>query len=176
MIKYTLTRKRNMKNIVIRIRDRSVIVSAPLKVPQNEINIVVQSKTDWIEKQLLKPPVQKSELKPFDINECLHKFEEIAEKVYPLVADKLSKQPKMYVKPYKSRWGVAYPKRDYIILNTQLFDKPIEAIEYVILHEYVHFLIPNHGEKFYELIRELVPDYIERRKLLRRNENDLSEM
>jgi len=167
MINYKLTRKRNMKNIVLRVRDGEVLISANPRVPISEIERIVQSKSEWIEKQLAKPPKPKLELKHFDRDPCLHKFGKIAENIYPLVASRISKQPEMYVKPYKSRWGVAYPKRGYIILNTQLFDKSEQAIEYVILHEYVHFIVPNHGERFHELMRELMPDYKDRKKLLR---------
>jgi len=157
-----------MKNIVLRVRDGVVCVSAPMSVPLSEIDKIVDSKSGWIEKQLSKPPAPKVELKHYDRSACLEKFGKIAENVYPLIKDRVPKQPIMYVKAYKSRWGCAYPKRGYIILNTQLFDKPIPAIEYVILHEYVHFIVPNHGEEFHKIMRELMPDYKERRALLRR--------
>jgi len=161
-----------MKNIVIRVRDGKVLVSAPPIVPLNEIDRVVSSKSDWIATQLALPYTPKVWLKQFDKDVCLRKFEQIAESVYPLIADKLPQQPKMYVKPYKSRWGVAYPNRGYIILNTQLFDKPIAAIEYVILHEYAHFLHPNHGVEFHKTLRGLMPDYKQRKKLLKITKED----
>jgi len=164
---YKLTRKRNMKNVVIRVKDGVVCVSAPMRTPVGEIDRIVESKAGWISKQLAKPPAPRFELKHYDATACLEKFNKIAENVYPLIRSKLSDRPAMYVKAYKSRWGCAYPSRNYIILSTQLFDKPDAAIEYVILHEYAHFLAPNHGEKFHKIMRELMPDYKERRQLLR---------
>ncbi|MCL2838235.1 MAG: M48 family metallopeptidase [Oscillospiraceae bacterium] len=166
MTNYKLTRKK-MKNVVIRVKDGVVCVSAPMRAPVGEINRIVESKADWIEKQLAKPPAPKFALKHYDPTACLEKFGKIAERVYPLIRDRLPNQPAMYVKAYKSRWGCAYPSRNYIILSTQLFDKPDSAIEYVILHEYAHFLAPNHGEKFHKIMRELMPDYKERRQLLK---------
>jgi len=156
-----------MKRIVLRVKDGGIYVSAPHRVPIGEIDKFVQSKTDWIQTQLAKPPVIKPGFKHFDDNACLEKFNKIAEKIYPMVKDKLPKQPVMYVKNYKSRWGVCYHARGYIILNKQLYDKPIPAIEYVILEEYVHFFAPNHGVKFHEIMAELMPDYKARRRLLK---------
>ena len=160
---YTLTRKRNMKRIILRVKDGVICVSAPPRVSQRDIDKFVESKRVWIEEQLNNP----HGLIPFDSDACLRKFNRIAEKVYHLVADKVKPQPQMYVRDYKSRWGVCYYKRNYIVLNKQLFTKPEAAIEYVILHEYVHFLAPNHGAQFHKILRELMPDYKERKKLLK---------
>ena len=156
-----------MKRIVLRVKDGVVCVSAPPKVDKREIDKFVTSKQNWINAQLAKPLLPKPELKQYDDSACLEKFGEIAQKVYPLISDKVRPQPKMYVKDYKSRWGVCFHKRGYIILNKRLFDKPVAATQYVILHEYVHFLVPNHGAKFHKIMEELMPDYRERRKLLK---------
>jgi len=164
---YVLIRKRNNKRIVLRVKGGVVYVSAPLLVPKHTIDKFVNSKTDWIKKQLAKPPAPKRELKHFDDAACLEKFNKIADKVYSLIAKRVKPQPKLRVKDYKSRWGVCYHKRGYIILNKQLFDKPTPAIEYVILHEYIHFLVQNHGKKFYKIMEELMPDYKARRKMLK---------
>ena len=167
MHNYRLIRKHNMKRVVLRVKDGEVLVSAPPRVAKSEIDRFVISKAKWIEKQLARPIALQPVMKDFDDGECLEKFMRIAESVYPLVAKKIKVQPKMMVKDYKSRWGVCYAKRGYIILNKQLFDKPILAIEYVILHEYVHFLVPNHGEKFHKIMGQLMPDYKERKGFLK---------
>ena len=133
-----------MKRVVLRVKDGVVCVSAPPRVSKRDIDKFVQSKTDWIQEQLAKPSKSKPELKHYDDAACLEKF-----------------------KDYKSRWGVCYHNRGYIILSKQLFDKPIPAIEYVILHEYAHFLVQDHGVNFHRIMSELMPDYRQRRKLLR---------
>ena len=166
---YVLTRKRNNKRVVLRVKDGAVFVSAPPLVPKAQIDTFVNSKADWINKQLAKPLAPNREFKQFDDNECLEKFNKIADSVYPLISKKINPQPKLHIKDYKSRWGVCYHKRGYIILNKQLFDKPNPAIEYVILHEYIHFLVQNHGAKFHKIMAELMPDYKKRRKLLKNN-------
>lgn len=164
---YKLTRKRNMKRIVLRVRDGAVLVSAPPRVSKKLIDEFVQSKQKWINEQLAKPPTPRHKFKEFTDSECLAKFNQIAATVYPLVAGKIKPQPQLHVKNYKSRWGVCCHKRGYIILNKQLFAQPTPAIEYVILHEYIHFLAPNHGAKFHKIMASLMPDYKERSRMLK---------
>jgi len=164
---YKLTRKCNNKRIVLRVKDGAVCVSAPPLVPKREIDRFVHSKTDWIKKQLAKPRAPKRELKHFADSACLKKFSEIADNVYPLIAKKIKFKPRLRVKDYKSRWGVCFTKRGYIILNKQLFDKPAPAIEYVILHELAHFVAPNHGAKFHKIMADLMPDYKQRKRCLK---------
>jgi len=168
MINYQIIRKQNMKRIVLRVKDGVVCVSAPPSVTKVDIDGFVKAKLEWIQKQLNRTSVIKPGLKHFDDDTCLKKFNAIAKNIYPLVAARVTPKPRLFVKDYRSRWGVCYPQRDYIILNKQLFDKPIAAIEQVILHEYVHFLVQNHGVKFHEIMKQLMPDYKERRKLLNR--------
>ncbi|MDR1774371.1 MAG: M48 family metallopeptidase [Clostridioides sp.] len=155
-----------MKRIVLRVKNGLVKVSAPYHVAKSDIDKFVQINEEWIKEQLSKSTEKKAEFKEFDDDECLAKFEKLADKVFPLVADKLKTKPKLYVKNYKSRWGVCYFKRGYIILNKQLFDKEDRLIEQVILHEYVHFIVPNHSREFHKIMEKIMPDYKERRKEL----------
>ncbi len=44
---------------------------------------------------------------------------------------------------------------------------PEAAIDYVVVHELAHIVHKNHGKAFYALIDAYMPDYIERKKLLK---------
>ena len=44
---------------------------------------------------------------------------------------------------------------------------PEEAIDYVVVHELAHLRYMNHGKAFYRLVGSILPDYKERRKLLK---------
>ena len=46
---------------------------------------------------------------------------------------------------------------------------PIEAIEYVVVHELAHTVHHDHSKAFYALIEKYMPDYKQREKLLRTN-------
>ena len=76
--------------------------------------------------------------------------------------------PKLVLREMKSRWGSCRPFQGVITLNRKLIEYPVEAIEYVILHELVHYLEMNHSSRFYEQIALRMPDYKERKSLLKR--------
>ncbi len=58
----------------------------------------------------------------------------------------------------KNRWGSCTPKGK-IILNPELIKAPSKCIEYVIIHELCHLIIPNHTPAFYALLEEKYPDW-----------------
>lgn len=162
---YTLVRKK-VKNINLRVRaDGSVAVSAPKRVPKKEIDAFVASRQEWI---LAAQERLKAHAMPQNTHTdeaCMEKFLPIAERMLPL-ATFLKRLPEIRVRQMTSCWGVCHPKKGYITLNKALYDKPTEAIEYVILHEFVHFIIPNHSKEFHRLMAHLMPDYKERKRLL----------
>lgn len=67
--------------------------------------------------------------------------------------------PEIKVRYMKSKWGVCYPLKHSITMSTRLIHYPIEAFEYVLLHEYVHFLVQNHSKKFYDYVESYMPQY-----------------
>ena len=65
-----------------------------------------------------------------------------------------------------SRWGSCQPKRKVLTFNRRLIEMPKICIEYVVLHEFVHFLQPDHSKRFYSLMTMFMPDWKERAQLL----------
>ncbi len=86
--------------------------------------------------------------------------------VYPRVRDFGVEYPQLRIRKMKARWGSCHVQKKIVYLNTELFSYPSDCLEYVILHELVHFLEPNHSAKFYEWMNRLMPDWRERRKIL----------
>lgn len=58
----------------------------------------------------------------------------------------------IYLQRMKTRWGSCNPQNRNIRLNLELVKKPIECLEYILLHEALHFFEPNHGERFVALL------------------------
>ncbi len=58
------------------------------------------------------------------------------------------------------------PKR--IWLNTELAKKPIESIEYILIHEMVHLLERNHNGKFTAYMDKFSPKWKHLREELNR--------
>ena len=64
----------------------------------------------------------------------------------------------LHVKSMPTRWGSCSPA-GRITLNSDLVKAPKACIEYVILHELCHLVIPNHNKKFYRLLTSLILDW-----------------
>lgn len=67
--------------------------------------------------------------------------------------------PRIKYRYMVSQWGNCKPSRSEIVLSSRLIHFPVESLEYVLLHEYVHFLVPNHSKKFYNIVSKYMPEY-----------------
>ena len=65
-----------------------------------------------------------------------------------------------------TRWGSCNSKAKRIWINLQMAEKPLECLEYVILHELVHLKVRNHGTEFVCEMDNFMPDWKERKTLL----------
>jgi predicted metal-dependent hydrolase len=74
----------------------------------------------------------------------------------------------IYVRRMRTRWGSCNSLARTIRLNTDLAKKPIECLEYIVVHEMIHILEPTHSEKFQVFMNQLMPDWKQRRQLLNR--------
>lgn len=75
--------------------------------------------------------------------------------------------PRITLKYMTSRWGSCTPARGHISISKRLIHYPVQCLDYVLLHEYAHLLVPNHSKKFYDLVGSFMPDYRESIRLLR---------
>ena len=66
----------------------------------------------------------------------------------------------------KTLWGSCSVNRNKVTFNQYLTKAKPACIEYVVLHELVHFLYPNHSKKFYDFLSIYMPDWKERKKVL----------
>lgn len=71
-----------------------------------------------------------------------------------------------------TRWGTCNRKTGKIWLNLQLAKKPIECLEYVILHELTHLKIPNHSKDFITFLDQYMPYWRETKQLLNKSKLD----
>ncbi len=65
-----------------------------------------------------------------------------------------------------TRWGTCNTNTRKIWFNLQLAKKPIECLEYVILHELAHLKVKNHGKDFIAILDTYMPYWRETKKLL----------
>ena len=77
--------------------------------------------------------------------------------------------PKVLIRKMTSSWGICHPETNSITLNAELIHYPVEFIEYVVCHEFIHLLQPNHSPAFYDILKKVMPDYKRRIDLIETN-------
>lgn len=70
------------------------------------------------------------------------------------------------VKNMKSRWGSCNTRSHHIWLNLRLIKKPIECLEYVLVHELTHLHEASHNQRFYDLMSKALPQWQEYQYML----------
>lgn len=94
-------------------------------------------------------------------------FEESLAAMLTLAAPLGIGRPRLRTRWMKSRWGTCHYRDGLIVLNKALVAVPRPVIDYVVLHELVHFCQPHHGRAFYQALDTLMPDHAARRAWLR---------
>lgn len=86
--------------------------------------------------------------------------------LYPIIKKYDVPYPSIYLKKMKTLWGSCSVNRNKVTFNQYLTKAKPACIEYVVLHELVHFLYPNHSKKFYDFLSSYMPDWKDRKKVL----------
>ena len=74
-------------------------------------------------------------------------------------ADKLDvKVNKLTLRPMKNKWASCSTK-GHLNFNTELLELDKELIDYVVVHELLHFSVPNHGKLWKSLMSAHLGDY-----------------
>lgn len=63
------------------------------------------------------------------------------------------------IKKMKTRWGTCNSEAHRIWLNLELIKKPSSCLEYVLVHEMLHFFERNHNDRFRELMDSFMPKW-----------------
>jgi hypothetical protein len=105
---------------------------------------------------------QKANLKKFYFASC--------KKIIPgrikIYQEQLGVRPKIVeIDESKNKWGACTSDKK-ITFNYRLAMAPIEAIDYVVVHELCHLEHMNHDRSFWRLVGSILPDYKERQEYL----------
>ncbi len=160
-INYTHTVK-NVKNINLRISSDCIVsVSANRWVSQNDIERFLIQKWDFIIKALnkFKNMPQCEHKQYFTEAELKQKIIELCSAHYLYFKQLGVEYPQIRFRKMTSRWGSCHPAKKLLTFNTNLMYAPFECIEYVVLHEFTHFLQANHSAKFYGELSKVCPDW-----------------
>lgn len=151
-------------------RDGTVAVSIPLRTDWAQADAFVAENLDWIRAAQARQSVraQRAAQPLPDRETALAHFTAMSDQVYPAFAQVLGGQkPTIKVRSMVSRWGVCAMNKRQITFALQLYNMPPAAQIYVVVHEYCHFLQPNHSPAFWAEVEKLLPDWKARRDLLK---------
>lgn len=77
----------------------------------------------------------------------------------------VAERPPIRVHAMQTQWGSCSPK-GRLSLNPHLVKAPQDCIDYVILHELCHLAEHNHSERFYRLMKQVMPEWEKVKKRL----------
>ena len=169
---YTVIRS-SRKTLSLQIKpDGTVVVRAPMRLPEREIRCFLREKSGWIEKTLQKVNAEKTAGEEAPLS-----LEDIRE-----LADRALKELPSRVRYFASLMGVTYGRITIrnqtgrwgscssvgnLNFNCLLMLAPEEVRDYVIVHELAHRKEMNHSSAFWAQVEAALPDYREREKWLK---------
>ena len=166
-IEYTLSRKW-VRNYNLRVRDGRVLLSVPTPVTPGRADEFIRERAGWIRAALARQreaPLRQK-LTPPPRQEAMVLLSAALERVLPLVSPLGVSRPELRLRKMRSQWGNCHYRQGYITLNLALAACPRPLMDYVALHELVHFLHHDHGAGFCAVLDALMPDWKERRAAL----------
>ncbi len=75
---------------------------------------------------------------------------------------------RLFIQRMKTRWGSCNPERGYVRLNTHIAKKPVQCLEYLLVHEMLHMIEPTHNASFKALLDKHMPQWEDLRRLMNR--------
>lgn len=124
------------------------------------LTLTVKDKADFKKKERL--------VRRYLMGRCQAEFMELAVATHRKFEKYGVPMPQVRMREMKTRWGSCLSTKGIITLNTRLLEMPRNCIEYVVLHEFCHFIHPNHSRAFYDFLAMFMPDWKERKQELER--------
>jgi predicted metal-dependent hydrolase len=63
------------------------------------------------------------------------------------------------VKQMKTKWGTCNIEKKRIWINLELAKKPLNCLEYIVVHEMIHLLERHHNDRFLALMESFLPQW-----------------
>ena len=183
MLPIKLVRSKRKTSCIEVTSDCRVIVRAPLRISEKEINNFIGEKADWIEKNLSKMNERQKIKKINEENSTPLTEQDIrllttrAKRIIPVKVKKYADiigvdYGRITIRMQKSRWGSCSFKGN-LNFNCLLMNAPEEILDYVIVHELCHRKEMNHSPRFWAHVESVLPDYKKCRKWLKDHGNEL---
>lgn len=179
-------KNRRLKHSYMKILDeKNIRIKGNLFFTKNDAKEFIDSKSLWIEKQITRLKNKKMTNDEFyylgekqtleTFNEEIKDLDEFyrtkSKEIIPKIVDIYSEEMQLYPKSLKfrknkSRWGSCSFSNN-INLNILLMKLPLEAIEYIVVHELAHIKHKNHSKNFWDLVLKHKPHYKSIEKIIK---------
>jgi predicted metal-dependent hydrolase len=153
---------KDIRHVYLRIHPPTgqVRIAAPLRTSPEFIRRFVGTKLRWIRKQqaklLASPREAPRPLLPVEREALRDAVRGLIAQWQPVIGVRVQK---FYLQRMKTRWGSCNTRRHTIRLSTELFRKPHECLEYIVVHELTHLLEASHNARFYALMDRFLPGW-----------------
>ena len=138
--------RKRVKNINARLRGKTLLVSAPHRVPAGELEETIL--------QLARRLVRRGRA---DVVNSDGGAETIARKVAARFSDPPEVAEVRFVTNQRARWGSYSSQTGVVRLNAALRQMPPWVLEAVVAHELAHSFHLDHSPAFWELVRSVCP-------------------
>jgi predicted metal-dependent hydrolase len=138
--------RKRVKNINARLRGKTLLVSAPPRVPAAELEETIF--------QLARRLVRRRRA---DVVNSDGGAETIARKVAARFSDPPKVAEVRFVTNQRARWGSYSSRTGVVRLHAALRQMPPWVLEAVVAHELAHTFHLNHSPAFWELVRSVCP-------------------
>ena len=158
------------RTVSLCIKDGELIVRAPYGTTEKRIIEIIEKHGAWIEKHL-KRSEEKLSRENALTEESIAELKKAAKKVLKAKTEYYArimglKYGRITITSAKTRFGSCSSKGN-ISYSYRLMLYPEAAIDYVVVHELAHLCEMNHSPSFYKIVESVMPDYKQRRKLLK---------
>lgn len=167
---YTVIRSRRRTLALEITRDARVVVRAPMRASQRDIERFVAAHRQWMDKHLSRRQAWLEDHPPLTEEE-IAALRSRARAYLPgrveLWAGRMGVRPTgVKITSARTRFGSCSAKNS-LCFSLYLMQYPAEAIDYVVVHELAHVRHKKHGPAFYAEVAKYMPDYRQRQALLR---------
>ena len=167
---YTLRKSKRARRMRLAVHcDGSVVVTAPQDAAMGIVEKFVADKKQWILKKI----------KHFKNSYCApiragskKDYQEHKGQALQLASERVQHFNELYgfsfnrisIRNQKTRWGSCSSKKN-LNINYKVLFLPQALRDYIVVHELCHLKEMNHSHRFWHLVQQALPDYVEIKKM-----------
>ncbi|AGZ45919.1 hypothetical protein AFR_38325 [Actinoplanes friuliensis DSM 7358] len=107
--------------------------------------------TEWVARMLARLAAREERIRRTD-SELLVRARRLISRYLPDHADEIVPASVRWVTNQNGRWGSCTPDDGTIRISHRIQEMPDWVIDYVLLHELTHLVVPSHNTKFWQLV------------------------